>query len=57
MPLLISAGMKFRRKERSGMVYRHIPAHFEHWYNGKRIEVYEHMKPDLLGPLKINFAI
>jgi hypothetical protein len=27
---LISAGMKFRNKS-YGMVYRHIPAHFEHW--------------------------
>jgi hypothetical protein len=27
---LISAGMKFRYEKKLGLVYRHIPAHFEH---------------------------
>jgi hypothetical protein len=33
--ILISAGIKFRNKGLFSVVYRYIPAHFEHWYKHK----------------------
>jgi hypothetical protein len=37
--ILLSAGKKFRNKS-SGMVYRHIPAHFEHCFNNQELCIY-----------------